>query len=148
MIKDNIKNAECYYGLSDRIKLGFEWIKSRDFSLLKDGRYEISDGIYANLQTYETKQNAPFEAHRRFVDIQYMVNGVERCGYTDYKNCKILEQYDEVKDIEFLEADSVEYSTINSGEFFVFFPQDAHQPALNSFQETKFVKKVVVKVLF
>ena len=74
MIKDSLKRAETYYGISERIKAGFEWIKNNDLKNLPDGRYEISDKIYANLQSYQTKDDAPYEGHRDYIDIQYMVS--------------------------------------------------------------------------
>ena len=70
---------------------------------IKDGRYEISDCLYANVQTYNTKDDAPYEAHRDYIDIQYMVIGEEQSGVTDYSNCFTKEEYNKEKDIEFLE---------------------------------------------
>ena len=62
MIKDRLENAELYYNLSDRIKEGFLWLKKQDFDNLKTGRYYInSDEIYANVDEYETKQDADYE---------------------------------------------------------------------------------------
>jgi YhcH/YjgK/YiaL family protein len=146
MIKDSLKRANTYYGISENLKTGFEWIKNNDLKNMADGRYEISDKIYANLQSYLTKDNAPYEAHRDYIDIQYMVDGEELSGVTDYSNCSIKEEYNKEKDIEFLSCNSEEeFCKIRAGEFFVFFPHDAHKPALKV-NENKNVKKVIVKV--
>ena len=146
MIKDDIKRAEVYYNISANLKKGFEWIKKNDLKNLPDGRYEISDKIYANLQSYQTKDNAPYEAHRDYIDIQYMVSGEEVSGVTDYSNCSTIENYDKEKDIEFLKINVDEkFYQIKEGEFFVFFPHDAHKPALK-LREPQNVKKVIVKV--
>lgn len=146
MIKDSINNAETYYNISENLKKGFEWIKSNDLKNMPDGRYEISDKIYANLQSYLTKDDAPYEAHRDYIDIQYMVIGEELSGVTGYSNCSKTEVYNKEKDIEFLKCDSKEeFFRIKEGEFFVFFPHDAHKPAIK-INENKNVKKVIVKV--
>lgn len=146
MIKDNIKRAETYYGISENIKKGFEWIKSNDLINMPDGRYELGDGNYANLQSYETKDDAPFEAHRDYTDIQYMVAGEELSGVTDYSNCSTTEEYNKEKDIEFLKSNGKEeYHKITEGEFFIFFPHDSHKPAIK-IDKNKKVKKVIVKV--
>ena len=146
MIKDNINNAETYYKISEKLKEGFEWIKNNDLLNLPDGRYEISDKIYANLQSYMTKDDAPYEAHRDYIDIQYMVKGEELSGFTDYSNCSTTEQYNKEKDIEFLKCNiKEEFCKITEGEFFVFFPHDAHKPAIKV-DKNKNVKKVIVKV--
>ena len=146
MIKDKLTNASTYFGISENIKEGFEWLKKTDLKNLKDGKYNIKENeIYANVQTYETKKSANFEAHRNYIDIQYIVKGNERIGYTDYSNCKTVEAYDNDKDIEFLECANGEYTLLSEGEFLVLFPQDAHQPSLNNIKK-QIVKKVVIKV--
>ncbi len=147
MIKDRIERAETYYEISENLKKGFEWIKNNDLLNMPDGRYEIDENNYANIQSYDTKENAPFEAHRKYIDIQYMINGEERCGIADYKFCSVKEAYNDDKDIEFLNCEkSNYYQVLKNGEFLVFFPHDAHQPALYSGNK-QFVKKVIVKVL-
>ena len=145
MIKDNINNYETYTGISNRLSAGFEWILDNNLEEMNDGRYEIGDGLYANLQTYETKETALYEAHRDYIDIQYMIQGCEKCGVTEYKSCKTETEYNKERDIEFLSAENGEYYTLKSGEFFVFFPQDAHKPSIMKEFKQK-VKKVVVKV--
>ena len=146
MIKDSINNAETYYKISENLKKGFEWIKNNDLKKMPDGRYEISDRIYANLQSYLTKDDAPYEAHRDYIDIQFMVTGEELSGITNYSNCSTTEEYNKEKDIEFLKCKIKEdFCKITEGEFFVFFPHDAHKPAIKT-GENMYVKKVIVKV--
>lgn len=146
MIKDDIRRAEVYYGISDNLKKGFEWIKNNDLKNMQDGRYDIDDKNYANLQSYLTKDDAPYEGHRDYIDIQYMVDGEELSGVTDYSNCLVKEEYNKEKDIEFLKNNGNEtFYNIKEGEFFVFFPHDAHKPAIKA-GENKIVKKVIVKV--
>ena len=146
MIKDNINRAETYYKISENLRHGFEWIKKNDLKNMQDGRYEVSDNIYANVQSYETKDDASYEAHRKFIDIQYMIKGEELSGVTDYSNCSVTQSYNSEKDIEFLSINkNEEFYKIKEGEFFVFFPHDAHKPAIKT-DKNKNVKKVIVKV--
>ena len=146
MIKDKLEYANTYYGISDSLKKGFEWLKNNDLKSLADGRYQIDNNIYANIQSYETKENAPYEAHREYADIQYMVEGAEKIGVTNYSNCTTVETYNKEKDIEFLNLNQKDsYELINEGEFLVLFPQDAHKPSINPDKKLN-VKKVVVKV--
>ena len=147
MIKDRLVNAETYYPLSERLQQGFEWLKAADLETIPDGRYEISgDEVFANVQSYETKDDAPYEAHRKYIDIQYMVKGLEKVGVSDYSNCSSKEDYSAAKDVEFLNCDICDsYQILEEGEFLVFYPQDAHQPSLNPDSKLS-VKKVIVKV--
>lgn len=147
MIKDKLKNAKIYYSLSEGLKKGFEWLNTNDLHSLKDGRYEIDgDKIYANVQTYEPKIDAKYEAHRDYIDIQYVVEGSELVGVVDLDNCKTCEAYDVKRDIEFLDNQGEDdYQKLNQGDFLVLFPTDAHKPSIFDGVSKK-VKKVVVKV--
>lgn len=147
MIKDKLVNAGTYYKLSERLQKGFQWLAKTDLKQLEDGKYIIDgNNIFANVQSYNTKDDAPYEAHRRYIDIQYMVEGEEKVGVTDYSVCSVKEEYNENNDIEFLYCEeNSAYQTLEEGSFLVFFPHDAHQPALISGKK-QLVKKVIVKV--
>ena len=145
MIKDRLENAKIYYGLSERIKKGFDWLINTDFTQIQDGRYEIDERLYANVQTYNTKEDALFEAHREYIDIQYILKGEEKIGIVNYNNCKSEIPYKIEKDIEFLNSADGEWISLKEGEFMILYPQDAHKPSINLHEKSK-VKKVVVKV--
>lgn len=147
MIQDKLTNAKTYYGLSARMKQAFEWLQNSNLTNMPDGKHVIDgEHIFANVQTYFTKDDAPYEGHRKYADIQYMIKGREKIGVTNYQNCSTTEEYNVDKDIEFLKNNSsVKYQMLEEGEFLVFYPQDAHQPALNPNEKLN-VKKVIVKV--
>ncbi len=150
MIKDKLENANNYYGISENLKMGFEWLKSQDLNNIEPNKYYIDGNIfYANIQEYETKADAKYESHKKYIDIQYMIKGNERVGVCDKNSCKLCIPYDEATDIDFMEnPNEEEFLMLNSGEFIVLFPNDAHKPSINpSNTDTKnIVKKVVVKV--
>lgn len=148
MIKDYLENASTYFNISESLKKGFEWLKTTDLKNIDCGQYEI-DGknIYANVQEYETKTEAKYEAHKKYIDIQYMIQGKELIGVTNISNCSSCIKYDSEKDIEFFELNSQdEYLELSEGNFLVLFPHDAHKPSI-SYKDKATVKKVVVKVL-
>lgn len=148
MIKDRLINADTYYGISESLQRGFEWLRVQDLKNIECGQYEI-DGkkIYANIQEYETKTEANYESHRKYIDIQYMIEGKELVGVTDISNCQTVETYNEERDLEFFSITRSEhYEELSEGEFLVFFPQDAHKPSMACETKSK-VKKVVVKIL-
>ena len=147
MIKDYLKNAHTYYNLSENLKTGFKWLEATDLENIADGRYEIDGSkVYASVQTYETKDNADYESHINYIDIQYMIKGREQIGVTDINNCSINIEYDPERDLEFYNINcEEEYLELNEGQFVVLYPHDAHKPSITkSFKTT--VKKVVIKV--
>ena len=146
MIKDKLENAKIYYSVSENLKIGLEWLQNQNLKDMLDGRYEISDSVYATIQTYLTKDDAKYEAHRKYIDIQYMIQGIEKIGVIDIQNCISSMGYDEVKDLEFFEdCKREDFLTINEGEFLILYPHDAHKPSI-AINEKDIVKKVVVKV--
>ncbi len=147
MIFDKLDNAELYYPLSKKIKKAFEFIKITEWKNLEPGKYEYDEDIFANLQEYETKNptDAEFEVHRKYYDIQYVISGKEAMGIGQLDDLNITKPYDKDKDVVFGECP---YSTIivPEGYFTLFAPKDAHKPSLNVSNETKEVKKVIVKI--
>jgi len=87
-----------------------------------------------------------WEAHRRYIDIQYLVSGIERIGYTPVANLALTTPYDEDKDVAFYQGHG-DILTLEPGMFAVFFPHDAHMPMLcEAGGSPKQVRKIVVKI--
>lgn len=147
MIKDKLINADYYYSLSKHLKTGFEWLIHTNLESLSDGKYPIDgDNVYANIQTYETKEDAKYESHRKYIDIQCVIKGVEKVGVTNISSCTSCVSYDSEKDIEFFDINTdEEFVKLEEGSFIILYPQDAHKPSI-SFDKKTNVKKVVVKV--
>ena len=101
--------------------------------------------MFVNIQTYMTKDDANYEAHRKYADIQYIISGSEKIGVTDYKTCSTVIAYDEANDIEFLSGTGNDV-VLKEGEFVILYPEDAHKPSI-SINESTQVRKAVVKVL-
>lgn len=147
MIIDNLKNANLYYKFNPKLKLAFEYLQKTDFEKMDTGKHEIDGSkIFALVQQYETKsmEQVSWEAHRKYVDIQYIYSGYEVMGYSYIDNLKIVKEYDEIGDYMFLEGEG-SFFKIAEGYFTVFYPEDAHMPAIADTAPER-VKKVVVKV--
>ena len=130
--------------LYKRVIDGLDYLTSTDFSKMEDGRHEINEDMYVNVQTYQTKEDALFEAHRDYIDIQYVIDGEEQIGVTDYSSCSESIPYDKEKDIEFLEGNGVFYP-LRAGEYMILYPEDAHKPSITLDKQST-VRKAVVKV--
>ena len=113
------------------------------------GKHTI-DGelVFAVCMEYETKEKtlSKNEAHRKFIDVQYVISGQEKMFASEISGLKESEIYDEEKDVVFYEQKCGCELTVLENNFTVFFPEDAHMPGLNVKDSSSFVKKVVVKV--
>lgn len=147
MIIDKIENSSLYLSVGKRIAKAFEYINSKDFSGIEPGRYEIEDGnIFAIVNEYETKNvnDCVLEAHRKFIDIQYIYSGVELIGVAPLVDQIPTIEYDESKDCVFFNEET-SFVKMTGGMFAVFFPDDLHMPGVKADSVLK-IKKVVVKV--
>ena len=147
MITDSLQNASLYYGISEKIAEGLKYLEKTDLSELENGKYEIKgDEIFVIVQDYNTKQlsEGKFEAHRKYIDIQYIIDGAEKMGYVNVHNLKHSTEYDEEKDIQFFNGNG-DFVTVEEGSFTLFAPQDAHMPGIEV-KTSEYVKKAVVKI--
>lgn len=114
------------------------------------GRYEIKDGVYANIDEYATKnhENCDLEAHKKYADIQLLLEGEERIDFTNICDLDVKIPYDENRDVMFFNLpEKVNTLYLKPGNFALFYPEDAHRPQMNSSEISSKVKKVVVKIL-
>ena len=150
MVFDNLKNCELYYGMHPNFKEAFDFIKKALDENLEAGKYEI-DGkeLWASVQEYTSKleNDAKAEAHKNYIDIQYIVSGTEVIEGFDISYATPKSEYNDVKDVMFYEDfANAGKGILNANEYGIFFPHDVHKPGmcLNGKQDT--VKKIVVKV--
>ena len=146
MILDRLENLKDYVALNPNFQKVVDFLSKNDLSDLPLGRNVIcGDLVYANVMEVKQKsqEEARLEVHRRYIDIQIPLTADECMGYSPL--C-------ELPDIEFDEADDAalypagmpasDYFNVRMGEFVIFFPQDAHAPAITA----QPMKKVVIKV--
>lgn len=147
MIFDHLTNIFTYKGLTPDIYSGLLFLQqaSPDIAI---GTYQINPRVKAIVSEYETKvkNEVGYEAHRKNIDIQYLLKGEERIACLPIEKLKETKPYSEEKDAAFFTASIKPIEmTLGDGYFAIFFPQDGHMPQL-SVDEPKMVKKVVVKV--
>jgi len=146
MIIDQLKNASFYSGMHEGLATAFHYLQNTDLSKIAPGRYEIKgSNVYVLVQQYETKsrEKGRWEAHRLYMDVQYVFQGVELCGYANLERLKAGE-YDEAKDFLALTGEG-DFFVLREGTFAILAPQDAHMPGI-AVSGPQPVKKFVVKV--
>lgn len=147
MIYDKIDNIEYYKCLSPNIALGLDFLKQMKPDTAV-GTYQINQHEKAIVSEYETKMENEYgyEAHRKNIDIQYLLLGEEHIACLPIERLKETKSYSEDNDAAFYTADiKPQEMTIGDGYFAVFFPQDGHMPQL-CVEKPMRVKKVVIKV--
>ena len=148
MIYDKIDNIKTYTGISEDILLGLKWLKDASPNV-ENGVYEITPRVKAIVSEYTPKEcnENGYEAHRDYIDIQYMISGEERICCLPLEYLKETKTYDEEIDAAFYVERGIKPQDLflGNGYFAILFPQDGHMPQL-CVDEPQNVKKVVVKV--
>jgi biofilm protein TabA len=130
-------------------KAAFEFLEKNDLPTMSLGRRDIEgDAVYALVQKASSRPPAEgkFEAHQKYIDIQYLVSGEEIIQVAPLDTLKMVTPYDDSKDIAFFShPEKFQPITMHPDSFAVFFPEDGHMPLCHSGGPHELFK-VVVKV--
>ncbi len=150
MICDSIAYGSIYAGLGKNFALFFDYAKKTDFLQLPNGMHEIAGrDVYMTLKSYEPRpaENAVWETHTRYADIQYLLAGRELMGIAGAGGLVEREPYDRERDVTFHHEPQARYFVpLTAGTFVILFPQDAHLPSLSAGGTKISNRKAVVKI--
>ncbi len=147
MIFDNLSHCDIYKALSPNFQKAFEFLQRTDFSSLPVGKLPVDgERVYATIQEPELADwnDRLWEAHRKYADIQMILDGEEIIGYSPVETLKIRNEFNPEIDCAFYTGEGNK-AVLKQGQFMVFFPQDAHKPCVISGENKS--RKFVIKVL-
>ncbi len=147
MVYDHLKNVHLYFPLSERIENALRYCSETNFANMEPGKYEVEgENIYALVSEYNTKPSTSgkWEAHKKYIDIQIMISGKEKMGFTESQKVIVINEYDSEKDCTIYKGEG-NFLIADEKHFAIFFPTDIHMPGM-AINIPKAVKKVVVKV--
>lgn len=148
MIFDSIGHLQRY-DIPYRSQI-IAFLQQNDPSKIALGETEIlGRELFVRTAEYETRPLAQgkFEAHRLYMDLQYVVSGVEQMLYAPADLLSPLTSYDEAGDYQFFKvARDASSFIVRSDEFAVFWPGEAHCPSCSVGDAVGLVKKIVFKV--
>lgn len=134
MIYDKLKNCAQYAGLSPYFKRAFDYLAAADWAALPVGRYDIDgDNVYLLVQEKRLSpwEQGVWEGHRRYADIQMVIEGAELLGVRTTEGLEIARSYDPQKDALLFRPDAEGIALpLEQGDFAVLFPGDAHRPGI------------------
>lgn len=147
MIIDTIENIgayTCYSKYINKIQFFLENMITKTFS---QDLYALGDGACAMVNDYSPSETGAYEAHREFIDVQYIVRGSEKMVWSPLSLLSKSSGY--APDIE-LFADTLQDGVsfvLREGQFVLFDTFDAHAPGLKADSDSilKLVFKLPVK---
>ena len=147
MILDRLDNPFALAAVPPRLGAAVDFLRRRDLDALTPGRHVIDgERLFAIVEEYTTlpPDECRWEAHRAYIDVQFVVRGVERMGFMNISRAVEREPYDQSRDVAFFEPGD-DFVTVHAGMFAVFGPEDVHAPR-GAAGSPALARKIVVKV--
>lgn len=145
-IIDRLENYKKYTKLHPDFEKAFAFLCKNNIAQLELTKHVIDgEKVFCPLSKNQgrKREQASLEAHRKYIDIQYVISGNEEIGYKPTAECsKEKEPYNSEKDIVFFNDTPDKWIKVPAGSFIIFFPQDAHAPLVSSGELHKAVVKV------
>lgn len=146
MIFSTLSQSDRYAALHPLFPRAFEYIRNTDLHALMPGVYHIvGDDLFAIVEHVpgRTRDDAKLECHRRYIDIQLVLDGTDEMGWKTLADCNDpLDEYSAERDIRFFNDAPSTWVATPPDHFCIFFPEDAHAPLVSD----SFIRKVIFKI--
>ncbi|WP_404996546.1 YhcH/YjgK/YiaL family protein [Caldifermentibacillus hisashii] len=143
MIIDALSMIDRYKELLPNIHDGIEKMESvKDW---KPGEKYIFESGYVFFQEGTTKplEEAQFEAHRNYVDVQVVLKGNEYLAWSELTDLTEIIPYNTEKDVQKFVGENAHMMKISEGMVYICFPWDAHKAVFHMDQPLQFTKGVI-----
>jgi biofilm protein TabA len=149
MILASLAEADRYLVLHPLFARAFAFLRSTDLQALAPGKHIVrGEQIFAIVEACagRTRAEAKLECHRRYIDIQLVLEGVDEMGWKPLSECADpATDYDAGRDIRFFKDVPSSWIATPPGSFCLFFPDDAHAPLVSAGMIRKVVLKIAVQ---
>lgn len=150
MIFSKLNAKDNYTAYPAPIQKALDFLRTTDIMALKLGRHDImGDMMFANVMNMTTHgyEGSHPEVHQKYIDLMYWPEGGERIGVAPYLGSEAVYEAHPENDIALLENVANESILVaTEGCFGIFFPWDAHRPALYLNDSPETSRKVVIKI--
>lgn len=138
--KDLGRYAAVIPGLEEAVKAVSELKSMEPATVPLSG----SNKILVQQGTTKPAQGQLLEAHREFLDIQYIVKGRETVGWAPVETLTLDGEFNTAKD-KGMYSGHCDFMDIAEGYCYVVFPEDAHMPG-SHLQTPSEYQKLVIKL--
>jgi YhcH/YjgK/YiaL family protein len=148
MIFSTLSQSERYETLHPLFPRAFDYIRDTNLNALAPGVYQIVEGeLFAIVEQVpgRAREAAKLECHRKHIDIQFILEGVDEMGWKSVVDChNPVDEYSAERDIRFFNDEPATWVATPPGHFCIFFPEDAHAPLVSTGQVRKVIFKIAV----
>jgi biofilm protein TabA len=149
MILSTLSQSSRYTTLHPLFPRVFDYIRNTDLHALTPGVHDIIDRqLFVIVEEAEgrTRAEAKLECHRKYIDIQLVLTGIDEMGWKPLSDChQPITDYNSERDIQFFDDVPDSWIAVPAGAFCIFFPEDAHAPLVSSGTIRKLIFKIAVE---
>ncbi|NWK55719.1 YhcH/YjgK/YiaL family protein [Verrucomicrobiaceae bacterium N1E253] len=152
MIITSLNEIDLQSADSESLRTALRYLKEHGQDEKALGRFEIpGSDIWGVAQSYTTNEESDalrYEAHRKFIDVQFILSGNEIMKWLPLNDLVTTQSYDADNDCLLGVAQNGNHGDIPfcSGQVMILYPSDAHAPGVSQGKQTQEVRKLVIKV--
>lgn len=142
-------NSKQNADLKARVDKAINYILTLDHKNIKVGTYQVSEDFFYIVKEIETqpREHCIFESHRKYIDIQWVIEGQMAIETADVSILNIEKEYDSEKDVVlWVKKDNLMKTVLTSGSYAVLYPNNAHISALSVNNQSQKVNLIVGKL--
>lgn len=146
MIYGQFKDKNINIDFLEKIE---KFIQENDLSKFDEGKHLIQgEDFFVNIANYKTTtpENRVWEAHRKYIDVHYMISGSEIIKNAFLDKANIVKYHE---DTDYVEIDNIAGKTVDvelkQGQYLICYTTDVHKTAC-IIEKEEMVKKAIFKV--
>ena len=147
MIFDSIYNYKNYIGYPELYDVLSFLANLNEGKSITSNTVLMQGRIFCNPVKLISKseKECKYEAHKKYIDVHYIVKGVEGIATANINHLQEDTPFDELKDIGFYKGKEEGRYYLRKGDFMVCYPSDAHKVGI-AMEEPEEIEKIIVKI--
>lgn len=144
LVEPRVNNME----IASRIEMAISYLRKLNITQSDIGKHIVNEQFFYIVQEYTTKheENCVLESHRKYIDVQLLIEGTEAMDIVDVSRLSIKEEYNNDKDVMYWNIpDRMARIKLTAGDYVILYPENAHRGAV-ALEKCKKVLKIVGKV--
>ena len=126
MILDTLQTVDRYTSLHPAFARAFTYLRESNWTALRAAEHPSTrrsidgDRMYVSIDRVEGRghEGARLEVHRRYIDIQFTIEGDEEIGWKSLADCALMSSaYDDAKDVMFFGDRPDSWLSLPAGRF-------------------------------
>ena len=148
MIFSALSQSSRYAALHPLFPRAFDYMRNPALHTLAPGKYPIAgDDLFVIIEhaSGRTRAEAKLECHRRYIDIQFVLAGIDEMGWKALADCHDpAGDYSAEMDIRFFHDAPATWIATPPDHFCIFFSEDTHAPLVGNGPIKKAIFKIAV----